>query len=156
IDAEIGGEFHRAADAFGDIAERAIGEDRRVEGGVEIVALGYDGTEVLLDEIWVFADGLRERTENDAELFELVLEGRGDRYAVYDGIDRNAGQPLLLLQRNSQLIEGLAYFRVDLIQTLRRGALSLGTGVVADGLVVDLWEVHVLPGRLLHGQPVAI
>ena len=38
VDAEIGGQVHRALDALGDEAERAIGEHRRIERGVKVVS----------------------------------------------------------------------------------------------------------------------
>ena len=40
VDAEIGGQLHRALHALGDIDEGAIGEYGRVQGSVEVVPLG--------------------------------------------------------------------------------------------------------------------
>ena len=37
VDAEVGGQLHGALHALRDVGERAVGEDRRVERGVEVV-----------------------------------------------------------------------------------------------------------------------
>ena len=47
IDAEVGGQLHRAVHALGDVAERAVGEHRGVERGEEVVPVGNDRAEVL-------------------------------------------------------------------------------------------------------------
>src|SRR3546814_18464338 len=38
IDAEVGAEFHRAAHTLGDVSEGAVGEHRRVQAGILVVA----------------------------------------------------------------------------------------------------------------------
>ena len=42
VDAEIGRKLHRAAHALGDVAERPIGEDRRVQRRIEVVRHRHD------------------------------------------------------------------------------------------------------------------
>ena len=66
IDAEVGGQLHRAAHALGDVAERAVGEDRGVERGEEVVAVGDDRAEVPADKVRVVLDGFGEGAEDDA------------------------------------------------------------------------------------------
>ena len=154
LDAEVGGQLHRAADALGDVAEGTVGEDGGVQGGVEVVRVRHDGAEIFLDEVGVMRDGLGERTEDDALLGQLSLEGRGDRNAVHDGVHGHAGETLLLVERDAELVEGLAQLGVHLIERVER-LLLLGRGVVADGLVIRLRVSHVRPLRLGECLPVA-
>ena len=53
IDSEIGGKLHGAAHALRDVNERSVGEDRRVEGGKEVVAVAHHASEILLHQIRV-------------------------------------------------------------------------------------------------------
>src|SRR5215471_14994279 len=76
VDAEIRGKLHGTPHALRDIAERAVAEDRRVERREEVVRVGDHGAQVALDEGWMLLDRLRERAEDDAELGQLLLEGR--------------------------------------------------------------------------------
>jgi hypothetical protein len=90
---------------------------------------------------------LRERAEDDPLLLELGPEGGGDRDAVEDGVDRDAGEPLLLGQRDAQLLVCLQQLGIDLVQAGELLAL-LGRGVVDDLLIVDLRVVDRRPGGL--------
>src|SRR5690606_21714763 len=45
VDAEVGGQLHGAAHALGDVDKRPVAEHRTVEGGKEVVLLGYDGAQ---------------------------------------------------------------------------------------------------------------
>ena len=74
IDPEIAGQFHRAADSFGNIAERAVAEDGGIERSVEIVPDGDYGSQIFSDEIGILADSLRERTEDDAFFGESLAK----------------------------------------------------------------------------------
>ena len=47
VDAEIGRQLHRAAHARRDVDERAVGEDRRVQRGEEVVRDRHDRAEIL-------------------------------------------------------------------------------------------------------------
>ena len=118
VDAEVGGQFHRAADALGDVDEGAIGEDRRVQGGVVVVVGRDHGTDVLPDELRVLPHRFAEGTEDDSLIGELVLEGGGHRHGVEHGIHGDAGEHLLLFQRDAQLVVGREDLRVDLVQAV--------------------------------------
>src|SRR6266566_4035210 len=121
----------------------------------EVVVMRHDGAEVLLDQIGVLTDRLRDRHEDHAVFRELRLECRGDRHAVEHRIHRDAGQALLLLDRDPELLEGLDQFRIDLVERVELGPL-LGGGVVTDRLIVDRPVLHVGPVRLAHPEPVAV
>ena len=121
-----------------DVAEGAVGEDGSVEGGVEVVSVGDDGAEVLAYKVRVVLDGLRERGEDDAKFGELRLKCGGDGHAVKDGVDRDACQHLLLLERDSQLFEGGQDLGVNFVEAAEL-FLLLGGGVVNDVLEIDGW-----------------
>ena len=80
IDAEITGEFHRAAHPFRDVAERAVAEDRRVEGRIEVVARRHHAGQVLAHQVGIVPHRLGERAEDDALFRQRLLEGGLDRY----------------------------------------------------------------------------
>jgi hypothetical protein len=137
VDAEIGRQLHRAAHALGDVDEGAVGEYRRVQAGVLVVARRHHRAQVLAHHFRMLADRLGDRAEDDALLLELALEGGGDRDAVEDRIDRDPGQHLLLLERDAELLVGAQELRVDLVQALGTFA-GLGRGVVVGVLKVTL------------------
>src|SRR5207237_2691181 len=114
VDAEVGRQLHRAAYALGDVDEGTVAEDGGVEGREEVVRVGNHGTQVLLDQLRMLLHRLGEGTEDDARLGQLRLEGGGHRDAVEDGVHRDAGEPLLLLERDAELLEGLEQLGVDL------------------------------------------
>ena len=158
VDPEVGGELHRAADALGDVAERAVAEDGGVQRGEEVVGVRDHRAQVLLDQLRVVLDRLGERAEDDPQFGQLLLEGGGHRDAVEHGVHRHAAQPLLLLQGDAQLLEGPPDFRIHLVQALQR-LLRLGRRVVDDVLVVDGRVADVGPRglriRLLQRRPSA-
>ena len=98
---------------------------------------------------------LGERTEDDAELGELLLERGRHRHTVEHRVHRDAGQQFLLVERNPELLEGPPDLGIDLIEALER-RLFLRRGVINDVLVVDRPVRNVRPGRLLHREPHAI
>ena len=176
VHAEIGRELHRAAHARRHVDEGPVGEHRRIEGRIIIVALRHDGEEVLLHQFRVLAQRFRDRAEDHAGLGEFRLEGgdHGDR--VEHGVHRHlaggiltallveiallallpdAREDLLFLQRNAELGIGLEQLGVHLVEALGRRH-ALGGGVVIEVLEVDLGVVDLGPGRLLHLQPAAI
>ena len=155
IDAEVGGKLHRAADPLRDIAERAIAEDRGVQCSEEVICVRHHRSKVLLNQVRMVQDGFRERTENDAHLRQLVFEGSGHRDAVKDSIHGDPAQPLLFLQGNAQLLISRQQLRVNLFQTVE-GLLLLGSRIVNDVLIVNGWEMDILPGWLLHCQPMPV
>ena len=156
VDAEIGGQLHGAAHALRDVAEGAVGEDRRVQRGEEIVGGRHHRAEIFLDQIGMFLDGFGEGAEDDAHLAQLCLEGGGHRDAVEHGIHRHAGEQFPLLQRDAQLFIGAEQFRIDVVQALGPVGVGFGRGVVDDGLVIDGRIVDVGPGGLFHGEPVPV
>ena len=94
----------------------------------------------------------RHRTENDADLSQLVLVGGRHRHAVENDIDRDAGQRHALVQRYAKLLEGAQQFRIDLVHAFQL-RLLLGCSVIADRLEIDLRIVDIGPLRLLHLEP---
>ena len=155
VDAEIGRQLHRAADAFGHVAERAIAEDGGIQRREEVVGVRHHRTQVFLHQVWMFLHRLGEGAENDALFGQVLLERRGDRHAVHDRIDGYASQALLFVERDAELLECLQQLGVDFVQTAQLLAL-LGRGVVDDGLVVNGRILGELPRRLLHREPVPI
>ena len=65
---------------------------------------------------------LGERAEDDAQLRQLAPERRRDRDAVEHRVDRDAGQQLLLVERDAELVERLAAAP----DRPRRGLFSVG------------------------------
>src|SRR5690606_13044144 len=122
VDAEVGAELHRAAGPFGHVDEGAVGEDRAVEGGEVVVALRHDTAEPLLHQLRMLADRLADGKEDDAGLLQFLAERGGDRNAVEHRIDRDlarafdAGEDLLLLDRDAELLVNLADLGIDLVE----------------------------------------
>ncbi len=104
----------------------------------------------------MLAHRLGKRAEDDPHLVQLGLEGRRDRNRVEDRVHRDAGERRPLVQRDAQLLVGLEELRIDVGEGLRPVLLRLRRRVVDDRLIVDRRIVDVLPGRLGHGEPVAI
>jgi hypothetical protein len=103
----------------------------------------------------MLAHRLGERHEDDPVRGELLAERGRHRDAVEHGVNGDAGEQLLLVERNPELIERRTHFRIDFIQAVQH-LLLLRRRVVDDVLVVDRVVLDVLPGRLLHRQPQAI
>jgi len=80
-----------------DVNERAVCEDRRIECRVLVVGIGDHGAEVFLNQVRAFFQGLGHRAKDDADFFQLGLEGGRHGYAVEHGIHRDAGQHFLFL-----------------------------------------------------------
>ena len=155
VDAEVGRQLHRTAHPFGNVAERSVGEDRRVERRIVVVGAGHHAAQVFLDEIGIVADRLRDRTEDDSLLGERLLESGLDRHGVHDGIDGHARQLHLLLQGDAQLVERAFEFGVDLVHGAQFGTHP-GRSVIDDVLEIDLRNAEVRPRRRLHLEPVAV
>ena len=152
VDAEIGGELHRATHALRDVDEAAVAEDRGVERGEVVVGVRDHRTDVLLDQLGMILHRFRERAEDDAELGQLAAERRRDGHRVEHRVDGDVREQLLLLDRDAQLVEGRANFRIDLVEAIE--LLFFGRRrVVAHALIVDRFVLDVLPVRLFHFQP---
>ena len=154
IDTEIGTQFHRTAHTFGDVDKRAVAEYGTIQGRKEIILIRYDGTQILTHQVWMLLDGLADRAEDDTLLTQFLLEGGLHTDGVHNGIDGGiATQCQTLLKRNTQLIEGLFQFRVNLTVALR--LLSQRIGIIGNGLIVDRGYMHMAPCRLLLLLPIA-
>lgn len=152
VHAEVGGELHRAADAFGDKDEGAIGEDGGVERGEEVIGHGNDAAEILLDQFGKALDGFGDGAEDHACLFQLFLECGSDGDGVKDEVDGYIGKSLLLIEGDTEFFEGGQDGGIGLIEA---GELRFfgGGGVVGDGLVVDGRVVDAGPRGLLRFFP---
>ena len=157
VDAEVAAEIHGALDAFGDVAERSVGEDGGVEGCVEVVARWHHGGEVLAHEVGVLLHRLAEATEDDALFGQMLPEGGADGNRVEDGVDRDAalrfhaGKRLTFPERDAEFVESLLEFGVDFGRTVfvfHRG------GIVDDVLEVDFRKTaEVAPAGRRHALP---
>ena len=153
VDAEVGAQLHRAAHALGDVDEGAVGEHRRVEGGVEIIGVGHDLAQIFAHKLGIFPDSLGERAEDDALLGKFGSVGGLYGYRVHDGVDGHSAELFLLLEGYAQAVEGVEQGRVDLVEAL--GAfLGLGGGEVGDGLEVYFGDFEVRPPGRRQRQPV--
>ena len=162
VDAEIGGEFHRAAHALGDVDEAAIGEDGGIQRGEVIVSRRDDAAEILADEVWMGLHRFTDRAENYPRFGQRFPEGGGNRHTVEHRIDSdrrafffrafNAGEDGAFAQRDAELFVGAQQFGVHLVQAFRAGLLFRG-GVVVQVLIVDWRVVDLGPVRFLGLQP---
>ncbi len=151
VDAEVGHQLDRATNSRRDVRKRTVAEDGRIQAGEEIVGVRHNRTQVLLYKIRVIFDRLAERTEDDAEFAELLLEGGRNRYRIEHCIDRYPGQLRPFLERNAELLESSQHFRVDIVEALGRFGNRLRRGVVVDVLVVDFRILDVRPLGLAFG-----
>ena len=94
-------------------------------------------------------------------LLQLLAEGGGDADAVEHRVDRDlarafdAGEHLLLLDRDAELLVDAQDFGIDLVEAAELG-LGLGRGVIIGVLVIDLRDVELGPVDLFHLEPGAI
>ena len=157
VDPEVGRQLHRALDALRDEDERAVGEHRRVQRGVEVVALRHDRAQVLLHQLRMVLHRLGERAEDDAVLAQLLLEGGRHRHRVEHRVDRDAGKAGALVQRHAELLVGAQQFRVDVVEALRAVLALLRRRVVDDVLEVDRRETGPWPSAAASiVQPAAV
>ena len=154
IDTEIGRKLHRTTHAFRDIDKRTVREHRRIQCGKEIITITDHASQILLDQIGMMLDGFAERTEDNALLSKRLLECCLYGDAVHHCIDRHPAKLRTFVQRNTQFVESLHQFRIDLIQALR-AFLLLRSGIVDDILIVDRRDIQVRPCRHLQCLPMA-
>ena len=152
VDAEVGRQLHRAAHALRDVDEAAVAEHRGVERREVVVGVRHDRADVLLHQVGMILHRFGERAEDDAELGQLAAERRRHRHRVEHRIDGDVREQLLLLERDAELVEGRADFRIDLVEAVEL-LLLRRRGVVAHALVVDRLVRDVLPVRLFHLEP---
>ena len=98
---------------------------------------------------------LGDRTEHDAQPGELLLIGGADRHRVEHRVHGHTHHPLLLQQRHPEPLERAQDLGVDLVQGRRALLLvdTLGRGVVADRLIVDVGMIDRPPPGILHLLP---
>ena len=80
--------------------------------------------------------------------------GSLDADGIHHGIDGHSGELLLLLKRDSEFVECIDQFRIDLIHTLLQLPLFRG-GIIGDRLKVDLRDIEVRPLRRSESLPIA-
>ena len=100
-------------------------------------------------------DRLGDRAEDDALLLEGLAEGGLHRHRVHHSVHSHTRQGHLLLERNTQLVEGALELGIDLVH---RAQLLLGLrgGVVDHLLKINLGDVEVRPRGVLERQPIAV
>ena len=92
IDAEIGGELHRATHARRYINKAAVREDGGIERGEEIVRHRHHAAQIFLHQLAVIADGFGDRAEDHPGFVQLGLEGRGHRHGIEHRVDCDTRQ----------------------------------------------------------------
>lgn len=112
----------------------------------------HHAAEVLADEVGVLLDGLAHGAKDDAGLGEVSAKGGGDGDRVEDGVHRDVGEALLLVERDAELVEGAQELGVHLVEALLL-LLLLGLAVVRERLVVDGRVRVVRPRGLFHAEP---
>ena len=166
VDAEIGGQFHRATHPRRDVDERAVREHSRVQRGIEVVRLGHDAAQIFLDQFGVLFDRLGDRAEDHTGLFQFGLERGADRHRVKHRIHRdlaafgghvlgalNTCKDHLFLERDAQLFIGRQQFGIDLVQRLGLFLHRFRTGIVILVLKIDLGIVDHRPIGFVHRLP---
>ena len=154
VDAEIGAKLHGTAHSLWYVDERAVGEHRRVQRSVEIVAVAYHRAEISPHQFGIVLHSLREGAENHAQFGEPFPVCGLHAHRVEHRIDRHSRKTLLLLERDTQFVECLYQFRVHLVHALFQLLLS-GCRIVADCLEVDGGYVEVRPAGRGECEPVA-
>ena len=130
-----------------------IPEGKEVEDWV----VTHHTAQVLAHEVWVFTNGLRDGAEDDALLRQLSLECGRDGLRVEHiviGHVLDSRQPLLLVDGDAQLAEGLEQLRVHLIQAfLQRNKrhIPLSESVSPSSQILCVWANLPL-GESAHGQ----
>ena len=158
IDAEIGGELHRASHAFRDINKCPVGEDRAVQRCKIIVMHRHNLAEPFLHQLRIFLNRLRYAAENHASTFKFCAKGGGDRNTVEHGVHSHAARALdasqhfLLCNRDAQLLINTQNFGVYLVQRAKLW-LGLRLGVIISVLIIDWRHVELCPIRRRHRFP---
>ena len=160
VDPEIGRQFHRATHTLGNVDERSIGEHGAIQRRVIIIRHRNNRAEIFPHQFRMLFDGIRNRAENYAGLFQLFLERchNGDR--VEHRVHRDLGclytrKNFLFAQRNTELLVSIENCRIDLVQRLWR-RIHLWRRIIIGIVEIDLRIGDARPIRLSHGQPTAI
>jgi len=108
----------------------------------------------------MLAERLGDGEEDDPGLLQLLTEGGRDGDAVEHGIDGylarafHAGEDLLLLDRNAELLVGAADLRIELIERFQL-RLLLRLRVIISVLIIDRRDIQFRPIRRGHRLPLA-
>ena len=136
VDAEVRGQLHRAAHALGDVAERAVAEDRRVQGGEEVVVVRHHRAEVLRTSSGWFCTASENEQKMMPSSASLSLNVVATETLSKTASTATPVSRILLVQRDAELLEGRPQLRIDFVEAVEL-LLRLGGGVVDDVLVVD-------------------
>src|SRR5690554_3818718 len=77
VDAEVGGQLQWATDTFGNVDKGTVREHGGVQCSEIVVSNRHYGAQVLLHQLGVFLNRLRDGAEDDADFGQLFLEGGG-------------------------------------------------------------------------------
>ena len=160
IDAEIGGKLHRASNAFWNVHEGSVGEDRGVEAGEIVVALRHDLAQPLFHQVRMLLQCFADGKEDDACLLQFLAEsgrdGDGVEHRIHGYLARTlyACQHFLLRHGNAKLVVNGFDLGIELIKRIQLNLL-LGRGVIVGVLIVDFGIAELGPVRFLHLLPQA-
>ncbi len=151
VDAEIGGQLHRATHAFGDIDERPVRKHRGIQAGEKVVRVRHDRPQIFFHQIGVVLHGFGNRRKDNALLGQPVAERRRDGNAVEHSVNGDAGQHFAFVQRHAKFFIGFHQLRINF-----RFLVRFRRGVIINVLIVDRRIFNLCPARFRHGQPVAV
>ena len=104
----------------------------------------------------MFFHRLANRHEDDAFLFQFLLECCLYRYGIHDGVNGDAAKGEAFFEGNAEFVEGLCQFRVDVVRRLRSVRfLCHRVGIVRDCLIVNRRQCDMSPRRLFLPAPVS-
>src|SRR5215207_9021407 len=155
VDAEVRLKRDIYANARRDVHERAARPHGRVQRRELVVVRRDDGTEVLLDDVLVLAQSRVHIQEDDALLFELLLQGVVDDLGLV--LRPDTGQTLPLGLRYAELLEGVLYVVGHIVPgatlVLHRPYVVVDVVVVHRGEVAAPGRGWLLEERLQRLQP---
>ena len=155
IDAEIRTQFHGASHPLGDIYKGAIAEHGTVKCGIEVVTIGHYRAQILFHQMRILLDGIADRAKQYTHLCQFFLEGGFHRHRVHDSIYRHPAQRQSLFQRDAQFVERLHQLGIYLFLVAALFACHR-VGIVRNGLVIHLGQMHMPPLGLFQGAPIPI
>src|SRR5215203_6053469 len=155
VDAEVRLKRDIHADAGRDVHERAARPYGRVQRRELVVVRRDDGAEVLFDDVLVLALTRVHIQEDDALLFELLLQGVVDDLGLV--LRPDTGQALPLGLRYAELLEGVLYVVGHIVPgatlVLHRPYVVVDVVVVHRGEVAAPGRGRLLEERLQRLQP---
>ena len=128
-----------------------------------VITRWHDAAHVLLNQLRMLLNRIRNRAENHACLGQLLPERRRHRHRIKHRIHRHAvfgalhaREDLLLLQRNAKLFVRLPDGRVDVIEAIGAVLKALRGGVIIALLVINRLNLQLRPIRLRHLLPLRV